>query len=175
MSVQVRATLANPGAAKRAIDRSLGAIVRHRAEDAGREMVRLANAKMANLFDLNRPGSRRRYPGTTRAANALDYRVEGHELPIRVQYRVLGGEQVRLRILGLNYGTPPHDIRPSGTWSLRGQTPTPVRSRQRQGRPKIAWLDGEWTVVDDVSHPGTGATHFLEEARDEAAAKYLTN
>lgn len=171
MRVQVR--VASPGTAKRIAQRRLADESRHVMEDMGREMVKIANQKMAQLFDLNRPSTRRRHPGTVRAKNALDYQVDGSGpggFGV-LRYRVRGGDDVVGRIIFMNWGTGEHEISPSGAWEGRGLTPFPPRARPRGGT-KLGWFDGEWTVINgSVIHPGQRATHFLEEAAEEAVAK----
>lgn len=186
MTVRLSADLANSGAAKNAISAKVGRIVREEAEEFGRRMVERANELMNQKYDMNRPFNRRRSPGTRRAATALDYRVTGNELPITVEYRVLGGEEVKLRIAGLNYGVPAHTISPSGAWELGGgarRTAAAPSSARRNPRflvlGHLAWPEptapGGWRVVNGSVYwrPGAnaGGGRFLQQAVEEAIAE----
>ena len=175
--MKATARLVNGSAASTYISRQAADIVRRKARLAGSEMVRLANADMASRFDLNRPGGRRRYPNSRRAATALLYRVDGTSFPITLSYRVVGGDDVVARITFMNFGTSPHTIPLSGAW----QNPwAPGTKTARAGPPsRLAWFEnGEWVFPASksaVPHPGQGPTGFLERARDEAVARYLTS
>lgn len=164
--MNITPSIADTGTGKRLANRAMTGPVRYKANEVGREMVRLANKKMAGEFDLNRPGGRRRYPSTRRARNALDYQVDARGEEVEVRYRVLGGEQVKLRILGLNYGIPSHEIVPSGAWEL-----------SRSALPEfLVWphRDGGIVKAKRVQHPGQRRKPmFLEEARDEAVARIV--
>lgn len=172
--MRIEARVAVSGSAKRIMQRKASDHARHLAEDVGREMVKIANKKMAEQFNLNRPAGRRRYPGSVRASNALDYQVDGSELPISVRYRVRGGDEVVGRIIYMNYGTRGHDIPATGAWGGKGTTAIPSTTRKRISGGKLAWFeDGYWTVQDSpVGHPGQNATFFLQEAAEEALAKF---
>jgi hypothetical protein len=169
-----------------AIERQLGDIMRNKLEATGRDMVTNANSAMEGSFDLNRPYERRRNPGSRRAATALDYEVEETGTGYEVNFRVVGGDDVLMRILIMNYGSDSHDIFPTGGWELGGLNPKTV-SRTASGFNKIAgdtgggklaypssrggyWVGGE---DEGVTHPGTSGRHFLEDGRDAAAAVHL--
>lgn len=174
--MKVTAQLVDNVAARRGIRRSAADIVRRKAGDAGSEMVKSANRKMNAQFDTNRPGSRRRHPGSTRASSALGYTVDGVDFPITLRYRVSGGDTVVARLIFMNYGTRAHQITPSGAWGNRGASSVPPRPHTRNVPPRLAWFeDGQWKAYPLVNHPGQGGTNFLEEARDEAVARYLTS
>ena len=165
--MKVQAKLVNDVSAKRFISRRASEIVRRKANRAGDEMVKLANREMKSRFDLNRPGSRRRSPGSTRAAKALQPTVTGIEFPITLGYRVVGGDEVVARIIFMNFGTRAHEIRPSGKWPNRRSLGPPER---------LTWLqDAKWTTLPSTFHPGQGPTGFLERARDQAVTQYLTS
>lgn len=170
----------NPNAIKAAVEKAADPAVRAGVMRAGEEMVKIANNLMAGDFNLNRPFERRRYPGSRRAATALDFAVSGTNGNYQLEFRVLGGEDVVKRIIFMNYGTSPHMIYPSGAWSLKGQQ---VYSRLTRGsnvtrsgfnQPLLAWVDedsGESVVTTEVDHPGQAGTGFLEEARDAIVAR----
>ena len=143
--------------------------------DASIHMKDKAEEKMAKLFDLNRPAIRRRHPGSGRAKGSIGTTVEGSTFPFVLQYRITGGDLVVKRVAGLNFGTgAPREIVPNGNWSFRGSTPVEPKKFSRNVPPHLAWKEGgKWEIHDKVWHPGTDATNFLEEARDEAAAKFL--
>uniref|UniRef100_UPI003569B578 hypothetical protein n=1 Tax=Gemmatimonas sp. TaxID=1962908 RepID=UPI003569B578 len=142
--MKATAQLVNGAEAKRFISRQASEIVRRKAVRASDEMVKLANKEMKSLFDLNRPGSRRRSPGSTRAAKALQPTIKGREFPLTVGYRVVGGDDVVARIIFMNFGTRAHEIRPSGKWPNRKALGPPQR---------LAWLqDGKWTKVPSTFH-----------------------
>lgn len=188
MTVSVEVKI-NFGVARGSLSRELARTVGPIADQIGRDMVDEANTLMETKYDLNRPFNRRRSPGTRRAATALDYQVEGgRELPVIVSYRVLGGEEVFLRILGLNYGVGAHTISPSGAWPLGGGArrtaagPGTIRRNPRflvVGR--LAWPDallpGGWRVVNGSVQwtPGAnaGGGRFLEEAAQYAANRAI--
>lgn len=183
--MRVQATVVDAGTARSGLSRALARIVGDRLDLIGKDMVQLAEAKMAARYNLNRPYERRRHPGSRRAAGALDYRKDGDTVEQTVAFRVNGGEQVRLRILGLNYGTPAHTIAPSGAWELKGLNPRNINRARRRGAPDdagnftgIAFPFGNnpagyFITEGSVQHPGTAAGGFLQEARDEAVARNL--
>jgi hypothetical protein len=153
--VQLRADIANTGAFQRVVRERMALATRARLQGIGRDMVNRANSKMAANFDLNRPADRRRHPGSRRAKGALDFQIDGSDFPITIQYRVLGGDTVRDRIIFMNWGTSRHDITPSGAAGGNGNV--------------LAWQDGDgWVYADAVDHPGQRAVNFLEEAMQEA-------
>jgi hypothetical protein len=161
MTFRVEARLASPGSAQRILQRKLSDRVRRDLNDVGRTAVKLANDKMDQRFDMNRPGDRRRHPGSRRAKGALSYQIDGSELPFTVRYRVLGGDEVVRRIAGLNWGTPYHEITPSGNAGGNGLI--------------LAWDDGiGWVQAKRVGHPGSRkGVGFLEEAMTEAFQRVL--
>jgi hypothetical protein len=168
------------GAVRNSAKRAAGPVMRRVLEQAGKEMVDEANRLMASRFDLNRPYERRRHPGSRRAKDALDFEITGDVDRFVVGYRVLGGDEVFKRILGLNYGTPAHKIKPSGNWALKGAglavRSRPTRKQAAAGSGANGWLyfpvpeGGPYKRATRVSHPGsTKGTGFLEEARDKVA------
>jgi hypothetical protein len=161
-TVVISGSVADPGTLQRTVKLRANSIIRNRLEQVGKEMVANANALMAGDFDLNRPYDRRRHPGSRRASTALDYAISGNEDRLVLGFRVLGGDEVFKRILGMNFGTGGgHEIYPSGAWPLKRST-----------RAVLAWPgpDGVYRPREgSVWHPGTAGTGFLEEARDVAA------
>ena len=154
-----------------AAGREAARIARAKAEAFGDDMVDRANSKMGKLYDLSRPDSRRRYPGSMRASSALKPDITGDALPITVVYGVSGGDNVLGRLIFMNFGTGGHEIVPSGAWGGRGSTPIPPRGFTRRVPPRLAWFEGgEWHFQPRVDHPGQDGTGFLEAARDEAVA-----
>ncbi len=164
------------------IRRQLGPIMRTHTEGIGKDMVAKANDLMAGRFNLNRDYERRRHPGSRRAATALDYEIVDSDGESTVDYKVLGGDEVTLRILIMNYGSVDHDIFPNGAWELGGLNPKKV-SRSSSARNKIEGGSagdrlaypsntgrGYWRGQpgESVHHPGTNGEHFLEAARDAA-------
>jgi len=173
-------TYIDQAAVRAKMTRAADPVMRVKAEEAGKEMVRIANALMAGQFNLYRPHERRRYPGSRRAATALTHVVSGSNSEYTVGYKVLGGDKVFKRILGMNYGTGDgHWIRPSGNWELRGAGIFSRASRtqgvtRRSTQPLLAWVDedsGEDVITTEVWHPGTARTGFLQEARDAVVAQ----
>ena len=154
--VQLRADIANAGAAQRIVRERMARATRVRMRAIGRDMVNRANQKMASNFDLNRPGNRRRHENSRRVRTALDFQIDGTEFPIIIQYRVLGGELVRQRIIMLNWGTSGHMIEPNGNAGGDGVV--------------LAWPeDGEMVYSKGHWHPGSRkGVGFLEEAMKEA-------
>lgn len=154
--VRLRADIADSGALQRVVRERMARATRVKMREIGRDMVRRANTKMEQRFDLNRPASRRRHPGTTRARNALDFQIDGSEFPIVIKYRVLGGNLVRDRIVMLNWGTSGHDIVPNGNAGGNGNV--------------LAWEEGgQWVYSKGHWHPGSHrGDGFLEEAMREA-------
>lgn len=180
MSAVKISTHIDMNAARFAVKRAVGPVVRRRVEQAGKEMVRVANSLMAADFDLNRPYERRRHPGSRRASTALDYSITSDSSErLILRFRVLGGDEVFMRIMGMNYGVPAHTISPSGAWSLRGVSLATRSTSSRSGTGSsgnfLAWPEnGGWRVVrGSVYWRPTGAasqgTHFLEEAAFVAA------
>jgi hypothetical protein len=189
--IRTEVRLADPGTLRRQINRSVSRVMLEKADALGRRMVENANAGMANQgFNLSRPPERRRYPGSRRAATALDYYVEGKELPITVGFRILGGEEVFKRILGMNYPIPPHEIWPHGGWDLSGA------ARRTGASPKVTKLNARYLIGDKLAwpdpnykngwrvfpsgqsvwwYPGrlSGGTYFLQDARDKAIDEIL--
>jgi len=176
-------TYINQGAAKEAITRAVGPVMRRVLNDAGKEMVDTANKLMAGDFDLNRPYERRRYPGSRRAGAALSYEVTGNDERLTLGFRILGGEQVFKRVLGMNFGMGGRRrIIPNGNWPLSGAG-LAVRSSPPKGG-KLGSGGGGWLYFpspkegdpykrrSSVYWRPTGrasqGTGFLEEARDLA-------
>lgn len=172
MGAMVDVYVRNEAQARNQVHGKMAVEVRRRMEAAGKEMVAAANAGMDANFNLNRPFERRRHPGSQRAASALDYIIEGSaNLPLELGFRVKGGEEVRLRIIGLNWGTPGHRIYGgSGTWPLKGQFNITRTSRNlgegTNRRPDLlAWMDETGDVMTpEADHPGSRGAHFLEDA-----------
>ena len=154
-------TSVKTGAGRNIGRRQIDAIARRKANEAGREMVRVANDRMASDFNLDRPHDRRRHPGSGRAKNALDYQVDKTTTPITIRFRVKGGDDVLARIIFMNYGTVDHDIWPSGKWPL-----------SRSALPEfLVWpsKDGSKLVkMPAVWHPGQDGKDFLQDGRDVA-------
>jgi hypothetical protein len=169
------------GAVRNSAIRAAGPIVRRELERTGEEMVKDANRSMETRFDLNRPYERRRHPGSRRAKDALDFEITGGGERFVLGFRVLGGDDVFSRILWLNFGTSPHEIRPSGRWQLRGARlavrGNPTRRQAAAGGGSGGWLyfpvpeGGPYKRATRVQHPGQRGTGFLEEARDRAARR----
>ena len=171
MAVRATFTLQDAGAARANVLKSMGDVAIKRGHQIGRDMVTEANQRMGATWNLNRGYDRRRDPGSRRASTALDYHLEGHQLPIVISYRVLGGDNVLRRIIILNFGAGRHNIRPSGNWPLtgRGNASHFVRFKSGAGLPRIlSWPDGAAT---SVSHPGSAGSHFLEEGMAAAVAR----
>jgi len=179
-----------PGVARLQVTRKLNPVLKAGLKQAGESMVNTANSLMTGDFDLERPYERRRYPGSRRAKSALDYTVtETSREQLQVRYRVLGGEVVLKRILGMNFGVGGgHRIVPSGTWELKGaglsvrSGPTPGRFGPDSSNLGIgggSWLyfpvpeGGKYRRAKSVQWRPTGTaskgTGFLEESRDLAA------
>jgi hypothetical protein len=169
VKMKITGAVSNGNTLQFAAKRAAAPPVRRRMEQVGN-----ANSLMAADFDLARPNERRRHPGSRRAATALDYAVTGNVDRLELGFRVLGGDVVFRRILGMNFGTPAHRIYPSGAWGLSGVgewnrmigSGRVTRTRQ----PMLAWTEeGTSVVVPEADHPGTSGSGFLEEARDVAA------
>lgn len=135
---------------------------RRQAEFLGTAMADNAKELMNQKFRMRREPNRRRYPNTVHADEAIWYEVVGNRnFPFNVRYKVYGGKQVELRILGMNYGTRPHYISPS-------------KAIDRNGYAFLAFPDNEdnpsrWGIYYyPVWHPGTKPTNLLETARDQA-------
>lgn len=169
-------------AARFAVKRAVGPVMRRRVEQAGKEMVDTANTLMAGDFDLARPYERRRDPGSRRAATALDYAItETADGRLELRFRVLGGEQVFRRIMGMNYGLGGgHMISPNGSWGGLGSLAVrsrPSKAGRGSGEGKLAWEPSEefsgvvtgsvWWYPTSRASEGTG---FLEDAAAVAAA-----
>lgn len=173
MSIRIRGDQIEVAAKRAATPR-----IRRATDETGKKMVEIANRLMAGEFDLDRPYERRRYPGSRRASNALDYTVtEEADGTLDLRYRVLGGPEVFKRILGMNFGTGDgHEIRPSGRWELKGRSSSSVQrtrfggARRKSKQNVLAWTgeDGQ-VVTEEVWHPGTRATGFLQEAAAASA------
>jgi hypothetical protein len=175
--------IVNAASAKQSIGKQLDVITRQKSEMTGKAMVLYAEALMAGQFNLSRDYERRRHPGSRRAANALDHVIttDGNGDPT-VEFRVLGGDDVLMRILIMNYGSVSHDIHPNGNWELGGLNPKKVsrtaskfNTSQTAGN-RLAYPSkegGYWKGKPGqyVTHPGTNATNFLEEARNQAVAE----
>lgn len=196
MKIQIRSKI-DPGQLKKSIDRAIGPTVVRVMENVGKDMVQEANDLMEERFDMHRPNQRRRYPGSRRAINALDYFVEVNGDRRTIGFRVLGGKEVFDRIVMLNWGTSPHDIPASGAWlgaggntlaggrnfdklsKGRAAAPKPPRSLSLRGSRsgKLAFPypdeDSRYHVFDSpVHHPGSHwGDGFLEVAQNEAARK----
>jgi hypothetical protein len=174
--VRVSVTVASAGSVKRIITRQLDTISRRKMTDMGAEMVKQAKSQIRSEFDNSRAGARRRSPGTTHAVDALDWQLDSSTLPMTLRYRVKGGDAVVARIIFMNYGTSPHQIRPSTNWGGKGLGgPVPALERAaRHSQSSLAWFeDGYWHVTEEVDHPGQDGVHFLEAARDAAVPKIL--
>jgi len=175
-------TYINQGAVKQKFTRAVGPVLRRVLNDAGKEMVDTANKLMASDFDLNRPYERRRYPGSRRAGQALSYEITGNDERLTLGFRILGGDEVFKRVLGMNYGMGgPRRIVPNGNWSLKGASlavrDAPTRREGRYGLARLAfpfpYENSPYKVFRSVHWKPTGrasqGTGFLEEARDLAA------
>ena len=173
-----------PNALQFAAKRIIGPTIKRELTRSGKEMVDEANRLMASRFNLNRPYERRRYPGSRRAATALDFSVTGDDTQFRLSYRVLGGDVVLKRILGMNFGTGNgHPIVPSGKWALKGANlstrAAPTKAQKGAGRGGRGYLwfpvpeGGPYVRASKVNHPGSQkGKGFLEEARDNAAKNF---
>lgn len=196
MKIQIR-TKIDAGQLKKAIDRAVAPTVIRTMENVGKDMVQEANDLMEERFDMHRPNQRRRYPGSRRAITALDYFVEVEGDRRAIGFRVLGGKDVLNRIVFLNWGTDPHEIKPSGAWlgaggstlaggrnfdklsKGRAAAAKPPRSLSLRGSRsgKLAFPypdeDSRYHVFDrSVFHPGSHwGDGFLEVAQNEAARK----
>lgn len=176
MTVTVR--IADPGAARATIARATSAVIKREMNVVGKLMVEDAVALMRGDFNLERPYERRRWPGSRRAASALDFTVTGGpEFPLELGWRVLGGDETFKKIVGLNWGVPGHNIKGgSGTWPLKGKFNVnrmggaKKRKRGTNRRPDLlAWVDEDGDVMTpEVDHPGSEGGHFLEEALELA-------
>lgn len=179
-AIRVRVNRISPGL-KTAALRAATPAIRRKVEVEGPRLVADANAAMARRFNLNRPFERRRSPGSRRASTALDYFVEGNELPIRLGFRVLGGDDVVRRIIILNFGSQAHEIGPSGQWPLRGASGitrlsrgSNIRARTGDVARALAWIDelDDVVVRGSVWHPGQRQPGgFLEEAVAKSKAR----
>jgi len=134
-----------------------------RAGQAAQFMADRANLYMSQDWDLNRPYERRRWPGSPRAAGAIDWFVEQRGDDVVFGYDI-ADEEVTLRILGLNYGIPETFITPSGNWPLS------------DGIPKaLSWPEGDGRraqkYANSGGHSGSG---FLERARDDAQREFIS-
>ena len=161
----------NEGAVRGYVNGQLDQIAVKTANRMGEEMAKEGADLMAADHNLGRPYDRRRYPGSRRAATALDYQVTGSSLPIRVTYRVLGGDNVTMRIVILNWGRTASNIRPSGTWPLTGRSGQShfKRSSTGAGVPQAVAWPGH--VYPSTVSPGSSGTKFLERGRDSTVAR----
>jgi len=170
---QVGIRFLNAGQARQNIQGQMDKIALERAHAIGADMAKEATDLMAADYDLNRPFERRRYPGSRRASTAIDYAVTNQHLPIDVSYRILGGDNVVMRIIILNWGRKGgYPIRPSGNWPLSGRAKggTAKFKRPKRGTSQgvLAWPG---VVTDEVSATATSGTEFLERGRDIAIAR----
>jgi len=169
-----------------AVDKQLAPIMKAKVEAIGRDMVDAANDQMAASFNMGTPYERRRHPGSRRASTALTHEVTQGKKSYEVNFRVVGGDEVLMRILILNYGSVEHDIFPTGGWSLGGLNPKGIsatasafnRIAGDSGGGRLAYPSkhgGYWVGEEDegVTHPGTDGAHFLEDGRNAAAATHL--
>lgn len=133
---------------------------------------------LAEHFELNRPTSRRRYPGGPRLENSFRAVVEGPRdaFPIKVSIqpvpRVANDPDQMAKILSLLYGSGAHDIAPTRgflrfPWSgYSGRTAVGSAKREFEafGAPNVR-------TKRTVRHPGTRATNVLEEAARRSMAQ----
>lgn len=153
----------NAGQARQSVKIQGDKIAAQKAHRVGEDMAREATLLMDQDYILARPYERRRYPGSRRAATAIDYRVEGSRLPIEVSYRVLGGDTVVMRIIILNWGRKGgYAIRPSGNWPLAGRSGESHFKRFKRGKNKRSLLAWPGVVTDEVSATAVSGTEFLE-------------
>lgn len=168
--------VANQGAARNTLTRQMAIKTRLKGQEAGRDMAREANALLASRTQ-SRPYERRRHPGSRRAVGSIDYQIEGGQdsFPIKLSYRILGGQEVFYRVIILNFGRGDSVISPSGAWPLTGVTNV-VRTRRYKSRGRgsvLAFEDGGDTVFSrKVTSPGTDGLRFLEDARDVAVKRW---
>lgn len=165
MGIKVRISANEQAIAAKVKDR-VALQTRKEAEYLGTAMADNAADAMRELFNMRRESTRRRHPNTPHADEAIWYKVDGRKFPFNVSYEVYGGKEVEKRILGLNYGTPPHYIPPG-------------KAIDKRGRPYLAFPDNEENPTkylffySPVWHPGTSAWNFLETARDMAVEEFF--
>jgi hypothetical protein len=175
----------NQEQAARGIDFAVGEIVNDVLQRIGKDMVAGANAAMT--FNKDRPYERRRSPGSVRSANALDFVVMREGPRQSVLYRVKGGQEVFLRIIGLNFGVPAHQIEPSGNWELTGLNPRRINRTRKRGAPEgvtasgrlafPATATGRYVVLEQgqaVMSPARAGYGFLEKGLEKAIQANLT-
>lgn len=155
------------------------------ARRVGFVMAEEANKLIGERFE-KRAFDRRRYPGSRRAAGAVSFLVENKEFPINVDYRVLGGPEVVLRVQILNNGPQPNtyaiestDISGNQPWDLKGvSAPNRFTGRDQiadiDSVGKIAWPigGGKFRVLKGAvawkAGPAVDKQGFLQVARDRA-------
>jgi len=165
MGIKVRISANEKAVAAKVKDR-VALQTRKEAEYLGTAMADKAAEAMRDLFNMRRESNRRRHPNTIHADEGIWYKVDGRNFPFNVSYEVFGGREVEKRILGLNYGTPPHYIPPG-------------KKIDRNGRPFLAFPDERnnperyLVFYQPVWHPGTAGFPFLEAARDLAVEEFF--
>jgi hypothetical protein len=174
MGIRAVIKVLNAGEVRQSVKIQGDKIVAETAHRVGEDMAREATLLMDQDYILARPYERRRYPGSRRAATAIDYRVEGSKLPIDVFYRVLGGDNVVMRIIILNWGRKGnYPIRPSGNWPLAGRGGASHFKRFKRGKSQgvLAWPG---VVTPEVSAGGAqSGTEFLERGMQIAVDRNL--
>lgn len=155
------------------------------ARRVGFVMAQEANKEIAERFE-KRDFERRRYPSSRRAAGAVSFLVENKTFPFNVDYRVLGGPEVVLRVQILNegpetesYAIESTDISGNEPWALKGvSAPNRFTGREQladiDSVGKMAWPvgGGKFRVVSGAvrwrSGPAAAQRGFLQVARDRA-------
>lgn len=96
-------------------------------------------------------------------------RIDRDEWSIAVQ---AGGRPAPYAIF-VEAGTRAHDIRPKlGAGFIGPARESQGRQSRGPAKPLLRWRDsgGRWHAAKLVKHPGTTATHFMQDARDQAEA-----
>jgi hypothetical protein len=160
------------------------------ARRVGFVMAEEANREISERFE-KRSFERRRYPSSRRAAGSVSFSVENKDFPFNVDYRVLGGPNVVLRVQVLNDGPATEeyeiestDISGKEPWALKGvSAPNRFAGRNQiadvAGFGKLAWpggKNGRFVVVDRSvwwrsNADGRAKRGFLQVARSIAIEK----
>jgi hypothetical protein len=139
--------------------------LRRFADKVGKAGVANMKTSVNELYNTNRPASRRRYPGSLRLGSGamFDYRV----IPYRsgdaaTQFIIRGSGGAASKFKALNFGSDGHRIKPVKKRFLA--FPEGDGAKEIDTSRGASWEGIVRVGKKGVRHPGTTGTHFFEKS-----------